>query len=530
MEYVMLLTAAVILICVASDKLSGKIGVPALVVFIVVGMLFGSDGILKVPLDDYVLVERICTAALIAIMFYGGFSTNWKMAKPVAVKAVCLSTFGVIITAGLVCAFCYYILKIDIYESILAGAVISSTDAASVFSILRSKNLNLKGGLAPLIEVESGSNDPISYMLTVIGLGLLTDGGAKGMWSMVLLQIAVGIGAGVLIGKIAVWLLEKTKLIAEGLDSVCIVALVIVSYALTNILHGNGYLSVYLTGIILGNSKISHKGTLVHFFDGISRLSQITVFFLLGLLAFPSQIPGVLSKAVLIALFLTFAARPAAVFLLMGRKYGVREKLFISWAGLRGAASIVFAIMVVVSGAGMKNDLFHIVFCISLLSVTIQGTFLPYVARKLDLIDNSNDVHKTFTDYQEESAITMMRMFIPNGHHWAGKTMEEINMPAGSLALMIKRKDETIVPKGYTVIQAGDTVILSVPGYVQTDDLKLKETVIEQDSEWMDKAIEQLGLPEDILIALIKRGDECLIPDGKTVIRSGDTVVLYDQQ
>lgn len=529
MEYVMLLTAVVILICVASDKLSGKIGVPALVIFIIVGMLFGSDGVLKIPLDDYKLVEQVCTAALIAIMFYGGFSTNWKMAKPVAVKAVCLSTFGVIITAGLVCLFCYYVLNIDFYESILAGAVISSTDAASVFSILRSKNLNLKGGLAPLLEVESGSNDPVSYMLTMIGLSLITNGNAADLWSMVALQIVVGLAVGAGIGKLSVWLLKRTSLIAEGLDSVCIVALVLVSYALTSILHGNGYLSVYLTGIILGNSKISHKGTLVHFFDGVSRLSQITVFFLLGLLAFPSQIPGVMSKAVLIAVFLTFAARPAAVFLLMGRQYGVREKLFISWSGLRGAASIVFAIMVVVSGTDMKNDLFHIVFGISLLSVTVQGTLLPYMAGKLDLIDNNNDVHKTFNDYQEESAMTMMRMFIPPGHHWAGKTVDSVAMPAGSLALMVKRKEETIVPKGNTVIEAGDTVILSVPGYDQTDDFKLREFVIEEGNEWAKMAIEELSLPEDILIALIRRGEESIIPDGKTVIHTGDTVVLYDR-
>lgn len=401
MEYFMLLTAAVILICIASDKLSGKIGVPALVIFIAVGMLFGSDGILKIPMDDYVLAERVCTAALIAIMFYGGFSTNWKMAKPVAAKAVCLSTFGVIITAGMVFLFCYAGLKVDIYESILIGAVISSTDAASVFSILRSKKLNLKEGMAPLLEVESGSNDPISYMLTRIGLSLLAGGSVSDLWGMVVLQIVVGTLIGAAVGGLSVYLLKNTKLIAEGLDSVCIVALVLISYALTSVLHGNGYLSVYLTGIILGNSKIVHKGTLVHFFDGISRLAQITVFFLLGLLSFPSMIPGVLLKAVPIALFLTLVARPVSVFLLLGRKYGLRENLFVSWAGLRGAASIVFAIMVVVSGAEMKNDLFHIVFCVSILSVAVQGTLLPFMAEKLKLIDDNNEVYKTFTDYQE---------------------------------------------------------------------------------------------------------------------------------
>lgn len=528
MEASMLICAVVILICLVSGKISGKIGVPVLVFFIVVGMIFGSDGIVKIPLDNYVLVEKICTIALVAIMFYGGFSTNWDVAKPVAKSAIALSSLGVMITAFITFLCCYCILHIEVLESCLIGAVISSTDAASVFSIFRSKNLNLKGGLASLLEVESGSNDPVSYMLTIIALSLMEGRQVDFVWVMVLKQVLIGVLIGVLVGQAAIYGLKKTTFIAEGSDSIFVVAAVIISYALTSVLGGNGYLSVYLSGIILGNSKIAHKGSLVHFFDGITKLAQIAVFFLLGLLSFPSVIPEIFGKALIIAGFLTFVARPVAVFLILGKKYGMKEKLFVSWAGLRGAASIVFAIMASVSDAYTKNDVFHIVFCISLLSVTIQGTLLPYIAKKLDLIDNENNVLKTFNDYQEEASIMMMRLFIPRGHNWENRTIQEVSLPTGSLALMIKRDSETLIPKGDTIIRANDSVILSVPAYEQMEDVKLRELEIGENHEWKDQRIEALDLPDDILVAMIKRGDENIIPSGKTKIHQGDIVVVYD--
>lgn len=281
-------------------------------------------------------------------------------------------------------------------------------------------------------------------------------------------------------------------------------------------------------GIIVGNSKIRNKKIMIPFFDGVTSLAQIFIFFLLGLLAFPHKLPAVALQALLIAVFLTLIARPAAVFaLLLPFRCSVRQCLLVSWAGLRGAASIVFAIMVIASGVDVSYDLFHIVFMVSLLSVAIQGTLLPAAAKKLSMVDEMADVRKTFNDYQEESAMTLMRMYIPEGHNWENKLVKDVSMPTGSLAIMIKRDKETIITRGDTKILAGDNVILSVPAYEPADHEKLEEIQIDKHHEWCDRAIAELKLPSDELLAMIIRGEENLIPDGKTVIREGDIVVAY---
>ena len=528
MTTMLLLICIVILLCILANRFSTKFGMPALLCFMALGMIFGSDGLIKISFDNYAIAEDICTVALIFIMFYGGFGTNWKTAKPVAIKSVLLSTAGVIVTALLTCIFCHFILGFSFYESFLVGAIISSTDAASVFSILRSKNLNLKYSTASLLEIESGSNDPMSYMLTMIALAVLTGDTSTSIPLMLFSQIVFGIGVGVLFAYIGILTLQKLKIVSEGMDTIFVIALVLLSYTIPNLIGGNGFLSVYLLGIILGNSKIQNKITLVHFFDGINGLAQILIFFLLGLLAFPHKLPDIFLPALLIALFLTFVARPVAVFaLLLPFRSSIRQCLLVSWSGLRGAASIVFSIMVIASGEELEHDLFHIVFFISLLSVAIQGSLLPMVARKLDMVDNSSDIRKTFNDYQDDSELTLMRMYIPQGHNWVNRLVGDVSFPTGSLALMIKRNGENIVPRGNTKILADDTVILSVPAYRSKDDGKLKEIQIDIKHPWCGKCIVDLNLPENILIALVKRGDENLIPQGSTLIHNGDVVVIY---
>lgn len=522
------LVSSVIFLAILAEKFSVKLGMPALILFMFIGMLFGSDGIVKIPFDNFRLAENVCSIALIFIMFYGGFNLKWKAAKPIAVKAVLLSTLGVIITAAITAALCYFLLGFSAIESFLVGAVLSSTDAASVFSILRQKKLNLKDGTASLLEMESGSNDPMSYMLTVIAISLLSGSDSINPVLMVLSQAVFGILIGVIFAFIAVYLLTKTNLISEGLDTIFMIAVVLSCYAVSGILGGNQYLSVYLMGIIIGNSQIRNKTTLIPFFDGVTSLSQILIFFLLGLLTFPHQIPAVLPTALAVIVFLTLIARPAAVFaLLLPFKCSIRQCLLVSWAGLRGAASSVFAIMVVASGATLSSDLFHIVFAVSLFSVAIQGTFLPAIAKRLDMVDESADVRKTFNDYQEESAITLMRMFIPKGHNWENKMIKDVTMPTGSLALMIKRNKETIITRGDTLILAGDNIILSVPAYEPADNEQLEEFQIDSTHEWCNKSIAELNLPPDELIAMIIRNGQNLIPDGKTIILDGDKVVAY---
>ncbi len=529
MAFVLLLIAAILLSCIVANRFSDKFGMPVLIMFMALGMIFGSDGLFKISFDNYYATEQVCTVALIFIMFYGGFGTKWDMAKPVAGKAVLLSTIGVVVTALLTCGFCYLALRMSLMESFLIGAVISSTDAASVFSILRSKSLNLKDGTASLLELESGSNDPMAYMLTMIGLVFMQGSETSSIGYMLFAQICYGALIGVGIAALGIWIFQKTNIVPEGLDTIFVLALILLSYGLPLIVGGNGYLSVYITGIILGNSKIKNKAIMVHFFDGITGLAQILIFFLLGLLSFPHKLPTVLVPAVLIALFLLIVARPVAVFLLLKPfKCSAKQCLLISWAGLRGAASIVFAIMVMASEIGLQNDIFHIVFFVSLLSVTLQGSLLPVMAKKLDMVDEESDVRKTFNDYQEESAITLMRFFIPHGHNWENKKISEVHMPTGSLALMIKRDGETLIPRGDTLILANDNLILSVPSYYGDADVDLKEIIITKNHKWCKKTIEELNLPDDVLIAMVRRGDKSIIPSGKTLIEENDVIVMYN--
>lgn len=528
MAIMLLLCCAVILSCIIANRFSNKFGMPALLCFMALGMIFGSDGLFKISFNNYVMTEQLCTFALIFIMFYGGFGTKWQTARPVAAKAVLLSTLGVVVTALLTCLFCYQILHFSFSESFLIGAILSSTDAASVFSILRSKNLNLKHSTAPLLEIESGSNDPMAYMLTMVALAMISGNSSSSVPVMMLTQIGVGIGIGIACAFLGIAALRKDDLITLGMDTVFVIALVLLSYALPTLLGGNGYLSVYLTGIILGNSNINNKITLVHFFDGITGLAQILIFFLLGLLSFPHLLPKLFLPALMIALCLTFIARPAAVFLiLLPFRSSLRQCLLVAWSGLRGAASIVFAIMVIAGGTSLEHDLFHIVFFISLLSVAIQGSLLPTAARKLDMVDNSSDIRKTFNDYQDDSDLTLMRMYIPSGHNWENRKIEDVSFPTGSLALMVKREDDTLIPRGSTTILAGDTIILSVPSYRSEDDGKLREILIDEGHNWCNSSIAELNLPENILIALIKREDENIIPQGSTVIHPQDRVVIY---
>ncbi len=526
---VILLWAGILLSCVIANRFSDKLGMPVLLLFMTLGMIFGSDGIFKISFEDYAITEKFCEIALIFIMFYGGFGTKWKTAKVVSSKAVILSTLGVFMTAMLTCGFCHYILGFELVESFLIGAVISSTDAASVFSILKSKNLSLKDGTSSLLELESGSNDPMSYMLTMIALMFM-----GGTWKvsqigyMLFAQIVYGIVTGVLIAVFGGLILKKLKIVAEGVETIYIIALALASYGIASTIGGNGYLSVYLTGIILGNCTIKNKIILVHFFDGLTGLAQIGIFFLLGLLAFPHQIPTIIIPAVLIALFLTFIARPIAVFcILKPFKASINQCLLVSWAGLRGAASIVFAIMAIASGIHIESDLYHIVFMIALLSVAFQGSLLPFIAKKLDMVDD-DDVRKTFNDYQEKSSITLMRVFVPEGHRWENKTLQEASIPNDSLALMIKRDGENIIPKGDTVIKANDSVILSISEYDSHEDINLREISIDKNHKWCGKCIEELKLPGNVLIALVKRGQENIIPRGKTRLLEEDIVVIYN--
>lgn len=531
-SFALLVVAIIILVCIAGSRLSGRLGVPTLFIFIMLGMLFGSDGIFKIPFGNFALAEQVCSVALIFIMFYGGFGTRWSEAKPVAGRSILLSSAGVVLTAFLTGLFCHLVLKMALMEGMLLGAVLGSTDAASVFSILRSRKLNLKYGTASMLELESGSNDPFAYMMTVILLSAMTGSVSGGSAVLLLIrQLAFGLLTGAAVAWLVTWLLKRYAFYGEGFDTIFVFAAAIISYALASQIGGNGYLSVYLTGIILGNQELKNQKALVGFFDAFTGMMQMLLFFLLGLLAFPSQMPSIVLPAIAIALFLTFVARPAAVGLLLApSKPPIGQYLVISWAGLRGAASIVFAIMATLNEGYMKYDIFHIVFCVVLFSIIFQGSLLPKVAEKCDMIDNSTDVMRTFSDYTGDMQIQFVQLPIGDNHPWKNRKICEIEMLPGMLITVIRRGAQTIVPKGQTVILEGDTVVLGAEGFTDSQGILLKEILMTPDHRWCGKKIAEARFYKNTIIVMIKRGSQIVIPDGGTQILEGDRVVVYSQK
>ena len=339
----------------------------------------------------------------------------------------------------------------------------------------------------------------------------------------------LGILTGIVIAKAAIFVFEKTKIVTEGNDTLFIIALVLAGYALPELYSGNPFLSVYFLGIILGNAKIPNKSSMMNFFDGITKLAQIGIFFILGLLAFPREVPQILLTGTLIFLFITFVARPIVIFaLLMPFKSSINQCLLVSWAGLRGVASIVFAIIAADSGITLHYDLFHLVFLISILSVAFQGTLLPWVSKKTDMLDEFSDVTKTFNDYQEESAIKLLRIKIPKGHEWIGKEVRNISFPEKALLLLIRRGKERIAPKGYTVIQEGDNLTMSLPLTHADDEIQLKEFIVDKNHNWCNKKIKELNLAKNMMIVMIKREGQHIVPNGDTMFTDGDLVVLYN--
>ena len=530
MNFSILLSSIIIILCIIVSKVSTKVGVPSLLLFLVLGMVFGTDGLLKINFDDYKMAEQLCTITLIFIMFYGGFGTNWKAAKPVANKAFLLSFVGTFITSMITGLLCHYILKFSFFESFLIGSVIGSTDAASVFSILRSRNLNLKDGLASLLELESGSNDPMSYMLTVIFLALIgkTLTSPLAILYMVFAQIVFALIAAAAVSFMAYNMLKRFKFPVSGLDTIFVLAVALLSYSLSSVIGGNGYLTVYIVGIVLGNSSIKNKVTLVHFFDGVTGLMQMVLFFLLGLLSFPSRIMNVAPTAIFIALFITFIARPIAVFaILTPFKISLKKQFLVMWAGLRGAASIVFAIFVIVNDNSISYDIFHAVFVLSIISVLIQGTFLPIIAKKLDLVDSDENVLKTFNDYVDDSDMELIQVKIPPHHHWVGRPIMEIELPEDSIIVTIERGSNTIIPNGKTVIEQGDIIILNAKR-TKYYDISLREIHINIHHPWRDKELKDLHLPQNNLVVMIKRDGGTIIPRGNTTIKNNDIVLLRE--
>ncbi len=525
MEFSLIFVAAVIIACVLFDKIADRVGIPALLAFMLLGMLFGVDGIFRIDFQNFAFAETGASIALIFIMFYGGFGTNWKVGKPAAGKAVLLSTLGVVMTALLSGVLMHFFLGFDLKESILIGGILGSTDAASVFAILRSKRLNLKYNTASLLEIESGSNDPAAYMLTMIMIGILTGKSSEPIYLLLIKQIVFGVGCGVIIAYSSHWFLNNFDFASSGFDTVAVIAIALLSYALPSFIGGNGYLSTYLVGIYLGNSHIPGKKELVNFFDGITGLMQMFLFFLLGLLATPSQILAVLIPAIGITFLMSFLVRPLVVFaLLTPFKAKRNQMLLVSFSGLRGAASIVFAIMASLELGSTDIDIFHLVLTVVLFSILIQGTALPWVSGKLNMISSSDDVLRTFTDYSEKTPIQFIQFTVPENHSWIGRSLKELRFPPATLLVLMQRNQESIIPKGDTTICAGDRIILAAKTAEHVEGVRLSEKHV--DKRWDGKTILECSKKQSGLVIMIERGDDIIIPDGQTILQEGDILVI----
>ncbi|MFA0816500.1 MAG: potassium/proton antiporter [Anaerofustis sp.] len=527
MSAMILIAGTVMILCILLYRFSNWIGVPMLLAFILLGMLFGTDGIVKIPFDDFSVAEQICSLALVGIMFYGGFGTKWSEARPIATKAVLLSTVGVLITGLLVAGFCHFLLKMDWLFGLLIGAVVSSTDAASVFSILRSKKLNLKYRTASLLEMESGSNDPFAYLFTLVILSVMN--GSANVFStvgMIVAQILFGVFFGGLAAFLAYRIMVRFRF-SEGFDALFVLAVALLAYSAADLTGGNGYLSVYLFGVLLGNKSLNNKKTLVHFFDGITGLMQIVIFFLLGLLSFPSQLPALVLPALAVAIFLTMVARPIAVGLLLTPfRCPLNMQALVAWSGLRGAASVVFTIYAAVHSSFVGEELFHLVLFIVLFSILIQGSLISPIAKKLCMIDGKEDVLKTFNDYSEEIPVQFIQFTLDQRHPWIGRPLSRIVLPPDTVMIQILRQDETIVPNGSTVLQSGDHCVLGAHATEFFGEMHFSELTLGSDHSWVGKQLYQIKPDHGSLIILIQRGNSVIIPSGRTRLRQGDLLVV----
>ena len=399
LEYLCIIAGILLFASVLTTKLSTRFGVPGLLLFLLIGILAGSEGIGGIYFDDYFLAKTIGDVALIFILFFGGLDTQWQKIKPILGQGLILSTVGVILTTLILGSFAWFILGsfssfalgpdgIDSVQGFLLAAIVSSTDAAAVFSILKSSNLSLKGNLQPLLELESGSNDPMAVLLTTTLVNILVtaDVSVVELVLTLFLQLSVGTLVGYGVGRWMSWLINRLSLDAESLYPVGSIAQVLLTYGIATFLKGNGFLAVYVTGLVLGNCQFPYKKTIVDSHEQISWLMQITMFLVLGLLVFPSQLPAIAPVALAISLFLMFVARPLSVFISLAlTKYNWREKIFISWVGLRGAVPIILAVAPITASLKDANIIFNVVFFIVLISISIQGFTLTATARWLKL-------------------------------------------------------------------------------------------------------------------------------------------------
>ncbi|HNR08264.1 MAG TPA: potassium/proton antiporter [Saprospiraceae bacterium] len=464
-ENILLVGSILLFLSLFAGKTSYKFGVPLLIFFLGIGMLAGSEGIGGIYYDNPKTAQFIGIVALNFILFSGGLDTDWNSIKPVLWQGVTLSTLGVLVTALSVGLFVHWISDFTLFEGLLLGSIVSSTDSAAVFSVLRSKMLALKGNLRPTLELESGSNDPMAYVLTLSFLGLVIhpESSLLGTIPVFFKQLLLGTLMGFALGRAGKLMINRIRLDYEGLYIVLMIAIMFFSFAATDFVGGNGFLAVYLCAIYLGNQELIHKKKFLKSFDSFAWLMQIVLFLTLGLLVFPRQIVPVIGIGLIISVFLILVARPLSVFLsLYFFRIQTRSKIFISWVGLRGAVPIVFATYPLIAGIDKAPMIFNIVFFISVTSVLIQGTTLSLVARWLGLTLPENLKARTQVDIQLADSIksVLTEITLPGDNPVIGKQLVQLKLPNTSHISFIERNKKYLTPNGATVLEKNDRLFV----------------------------------------------------------------------
>ncbi len=471
-ENFLLVGAILLFIAVMAGKAAYRLGAPSLLLFLGVGMFFSGMG--WISYNSFELTQFIGMIALCVILFTGGMETKYSQIRPVIGPGVVLATVGVLLTALILSLFVYLMAplfgkEISFALSLLLASTMASTDSASVFSILRTKKQGLQQNLRPLLELESGSNDPVAYMLTVLLISIVTQGDGStsvpAALVMFLVQMVVGLICGYLIGRLAVWVINRMKFSNKALYPVLMLAFAFFSFAFTSLLQGNGYLAVYLSGLVVGNLRLDDKQEVVNFFDGFQSLWQIVMFLTLGLLVNPRELldPPVLILGGLVAVFMMVVARPAAVFLCMApfRKFTSKARLYVSWVGLRGAVPIIFATYPLLGGVPEEAArlIFNVVFLVTILSLLVQGTTVSGVANLLGLAYEERE--SSFDVKMHDSITSVLSEVEVNASMLAqGDTLKDISLPDNTLVMMVCRDGDYFVPQGKTQLLLGDKLLL----------------------------------------------------------------------
>ena len=464
MDYKILTCGILLLISLLSIRVTKKVQVPLLILFLFIGIAAGSEGIGGIYFDDAKITQDIGNVALLFILFAGALETKKSDATMALYPSGILATAGVFFTAMLAALIAYVLTSLNLKESLLFGAIVSSTDAAAVISMLGGSNLKKK--IRTVIEIESGSNDPMAYALILFILSMFGAGEKTSIfWGIIFLfrQIIFGALMGIIFGKISLPLGKILKIEREEFLTIHLIAMLFICFAGTNIIGGNGFLAIYLMGILIGNEHFDFRMNCIKNMRVASWLMQITMFIILGLLVFPSQLKAVVIRGSILAIMITIVARMAVVFALMSPfKYTRKEKFFMSWAGLKGAVPIIFSTNAITAGIDNSQVIFNMVFYMVVFSVMIQGMTLKPLAKYLGLLDPVSEADADTIDLEELEELSLKKLYLDRKSEYINKEIRELNLPKSMHIISIRRGDEDITPRGDVILKAGDKILFSM--------------------------------------------------------------------